>query len=234
MHNDYIPLREVCKLINLAPKTIRSWGKAGQIKTFTTPSNQLLYHRQSILSLVNNIPINEEIPQEKTNFVYCRVSSKKQTDDLLRQVECMRTKYPCYTVITDCASGINFKRKGLKTILEQAMSRSIGNVVVAHKDRLCRFGFELIEAIINLGGGTITVLNNQEERKSTEQELAEDLLSIIHIYNCRQMGKRRYTKQRIVQIIEDSSLPNKGTKTNNQQLDGDCEVCLQQNIESPK
>lgn len=229
MSNDYIPLREVCKLIQLAPKTIRSWGKAGQIKTFTTPSNQLLYHRQSVLALVDGVPIAQEPSQEKTNFVYCRVSSKKQADDLLRQVQCMRAQFPTHTVITDCASGINFKRKGLKTILERAMSRSIGNVVVAHKDRLCRFGFELVEAIINIGGGSITVLDNQDKHMSTEQELAEDLLSIVHIYNCRQMGKRRYTKQNIVQIIENSSLPQQGSETHDSPVDGNSEICLQQN-----
>jgi predicted site-specific integrase-resolvase len=89
------------------------------------------------------------------------------------------------------ASGINFKRKGLQTILDSCLSGTIGEIIVAHKDRLCRFGFDLVKLIVTKSGGTITVINDKEN-KSTEQELSEDLLSIIHIYSCRQMGKRSY------------------------------------------
>lgn len=74
------------------------------------------------------------------------------------------------------------------------MQGNIGTVVVAHRDRLCRFGFELIEQVVQLGGGRIIVDDDSDQHKSSEQELAEDLLSIVHIYSCRQMGKRRYTK----------------------------------------
>ena len=97
--------------------------------------------------------------------------------------------------ISDIASGINFKRKGLQTILDSCIQGVIGEVIVAHRDRLSRFGFDLIKLIIEKAGGTITVIDDTQH-KSTEQELAEDLLSIIHIYSCKQMGKRSYkTKQ---------------------------------------
>ena len=71
------------------------------------------------------------------------------------------------------------------------MQKSIGNIVVAYKDRLARFGFELIEQIVKKGGGKIIVDHN-DDYKSSEQELAEDLLAIIHVFKCRQMGRRRY------------------------------------------
>ena len=75
------------------------------------------------------------------------------------------------------------------------MLGNIEEIVVAYKDRLARFGYELIESIVNQGGGKITIIND-EKFKSCEQELAEDLLAIIHIFNCRQMGKRRYSSKK--------------------------------------
>ena len=100
--------------------------------------------------------------------------------------------FDSYKLISDIGSGINFKRQGLITILDSCLQNNIGEVVIAHKDRLSRFGFDLIKLIIEKAGGKITIIND-EQNKSTEQELAEDLLSIIHIYSCRQMGKRKYT-----------------------------------------
>jgi predicted site-specific integrase-resolvase len=118
-------------------------------------------------------------------------------DDLLRQTEYLqqrRPEYASYVSITDIASGINFKRKGLQTILDACLQGTIGELVVAHRDRLCRFGFELVESIVTKAGGKITVLDN-DGNKSGEQELAEDLLSIIHVYSCKQMGKRSYSNR---------------------------------------
>ena len=114
--------------------------------------------------------------------------------DLSRQVEFLkraRPEFSDYELISDVASGINFKRKGLSTILDMCLQGIIGNIVVAHKDRLCRFGFELINELVQKSGGNIIVLN-ENENKSDEQELSEDLLSIVQIFCCRQMGKRKY------------------------------------------
>ena len=131
------------------------------------------------------------LESEKKDIIYCRVRSKKQLLDLDRQIKLLRSLYPAHELVTDCASGINFARKGLDAILEYAVRGSLKELVVAHRDRLCRFGFELIDAIITKLGDKIVVLDDQE-RKSSEQELAEDLLAIGHIYSCRQMGRRRY------------------------------------------
>jgi putative resolvase len=120
------------------------------------------------------------------------VSSKKQLDDLERQINSMVNQFPDHELIKDCGSGINFKRKGLQTLLEQTMSGDVEEIVVAHKDRLCRFGFELIESICNFYGTKLIVLDHEEHR-STEQELSEDILSIVTVFACKQMGRRKYT-----------------------------------------
>jgi predicted site-specific integrase-resolvase len=143
--------------------------------------------------MCHGIPIDDQIKEyPKKNFLYARVSSKKQMDDLSRQLEYIKSrnsdKYATYESVSDITSGINFNRKGLTTILDACLYGNLGEVVIAHRDRLCRFGFDFIKLIIEKRGGKIVVLDD-DKNKSSEQELAEDLLSIIHIYSCRQMGR---------------------------------------------
>ena len=191
----FIPIREASKLSGLCPGTLRKLADEKKIKCYKTDSGQRKFSKLCLEKMCNSIPADSKISTcEKENFIYARVSSKKQLDDLNRQIEFIKNKrreYSSYTIITDIASGVNFKRKGLSTILDTSIQSSIGEVIVAHRDRLSRFGFDLIKIIIEKGGGKITVIDD-ERNKSTEQELAEDLLSIVHIYSCRQMGKRSY------------------------------------------
>lgn len=191
MSNDIslITVREASKLMGLRTATIYDWGKKGRIKAYPTPTGQFLYDKRELLEAVGFEKVCDG--KIKRKVIYCRVSSKKQSDDLERQIQLLKSKYPNHELITDCASGINFKRKGLRTILELSVHGCLEEVVVAHKDRLCRFGFDLLKIFLELNGGKIVVLD-ETENMSSEQELAEDLLSIIHVHSCRQMGKRRY------------------------------------------
>jgi predicted site-specific integrase-resolvase len=189
---------EACRITGLHKITIRKYADAKQIQCYVTPTGYRKYNRECLEKLctagVSDAPLQQN---EKINFIYSRVSSRKQMDDLLRQTEYLRQRrpeYASYVSITDVASGINFKRKGLQTILDACLQGTVGELVVAHRDRLCRFGFELIESIVTKAGGKITVLDN-DGNKSGEQELAEDLLSIIHVYSCKQMGKRSYSNR---------------------------------------
>jgi putative resolvase len=208
---EYIPLRKASLLVGLQGRTIRNYAKKDIFKTYTSPSGQILYNRQSLLTYINDSS-NIKETDEKRFIIYCRVSSKKQSDDLQRQIDLARDLYPSYEVITDIGSGINFKRKGLQTILRYAVEKQISELVVFHKDRLARFGFEVIEQVINLSGGKIKVVGD-EVHKSSEQELAEDLLSIITIYSCKQMGKRRYNKN-----SKTKTLPDGGTEESTSEM----------------
>lgn len=203
---EFVSIREAALITGLDPQTLRKLGDLQKIKCYKTPSGQRRFNKSNLEEMCNTSIIHTQIKQtQKTNFVYTRVSSKKQMDDLLRQIEYIkhkRTEYSAYLFISDVASGINFKRRGLSTILDACLQGTIGELVIAHRDRLCRFGFELLESIVNKAGGKITVLDD-ERNKSSEQELAEDLLSIVHIYSCRQMGKRSYKAKKAIKIIED-------------------------------
>lgn len=189
----FISVGRATQLSGLEAQTIRKMADKGIITCYKTPSGQRKINLQSLQKFCAPLVHDkEESEVQKENFVYVRVSTKKQMDDLSRQLEYVqRPEYASYTVVKDIGSGINFKRRGLSTLLEACLQGRIGEIVVAHRDRLCRFGFELIEQLVTKSGGRITVLDNQNE-KSSEQELTEDLLAIIHVFSCKQMGKRSY------------------------------------------
>ena len=214
---EYISIDEASKITGLSIQTIRKLGDKKQIKCFKTPSGHRRFNKQDLEKFCDPDSFNEKDSKNtKINYIYTRVSSKKQLDDLSRQVEYLQKRkpeYSSYTTISDIASGINFKRKGLQTILDSCIQGVIGEVVIAHRDRLSRFGFDLVKIIIEKAGGTITILDD-EENKSSEQELAEDLLSIIHIYSCRQMGKRSY-KIKQSKSIENQIETNEPTEEDN-------------------
>jgi hypothetical protein len=102
----------------------------------------------------------------------------------------MRLRYPNHEIVTDIGSGLNYKRKGLQTILDDAMRGAVEEVVVAHKDRLCRFGFELIQRVVENNQGRIVVCNSVVG--SPNDELVDDITSILHVFTCRFYGRRKY------------------------------------------
>lgn len=126
----------------------------------------------------------------KKKIVYARVSSAKQKDDLRRQVDFLRTEFPDHVVVTDVGSGVNWKRRGLLSVLDDADRGLVEEVVVASRDRLCRFAYELVEHVLGRRGVRIVVLDSEDS--SPERELSDDLLSIVQIFCCRRNGKRRY------------------------------------------
>ena len=184
----FISIREAVAITGLCNQTLRKLADQNKIKTYKTMSGQRKFDKKSLQEMCNpSVIVSTNEDNTKQNFIYTRVSSKNQLDDISRQIEFIKTKnteYNLYTIISDVGSGINFKRKGLSTILECCMKQNIGNIVITHKDRLSRFGFDLIDIIVQKSGGKIIIIDD-EKNKSTEQELSEDLLSIVHIYSCK-------------------------------------------------
>ena len=203
IQSDYIHIREAKQLLGVSTQTLYNWDKQNKIRTSRLPSGARLYHKEDIFNIIG-IPIASK---QKKQIIYCRVSSKKQMDDLERQTNILQSQFPNHILVTDVGSGINWKRKGLQTILESAMSGELEEVVVAHRDRLCRFAFELLQFIFESCEVKLIVLDS-EDGKSSEQELAEDILSIIHVYSCRSMGKRRYKSKENSSISECESKEN--------------------------
>lgn len=220
--SEYFSVKETKEILKVTSKTLREWDKKSKIRTTRHTSGQRMYYKEDVYNIAGiNIPI-----KNKQKIAYCRVSSQKQIDDLERQKNFFRTEYPDYKLVTDIGSGINWKRKGFKTLLELAMSDSLEEVMVAHRDRLCRFAFELIEYIFKIKDVKLTVLYGDSHSfgKATETELANDILSIIHVYSCREMGKRRYCRNQNQEI---ENLPKQSTKKNTERMDVDKQICLQ-------
>jgi len=178
----YIKGKEAREILGVSHNTLRKMADDGRIETIRV-SGQRRYNVNGYLGL----------QQGQSIICYCRVSSNKQRDDLARQVAFMQEKYPQATIIKDIGSGLNFKRKGLEAILARAMRGDKLKVVVAHQDRLARFGYELIRFIIESNGGQLVVLS--ENSLSPTEELTKDLLNIIHMFSYRMHGLRNYKKQ---------------------------------------
>jgi predicted site-specific integrase-resolvase len=130
--------------------------------------------------------------ENKLNICYVRVSSQNQKDDLERQKILMKTQFPNYKIIEDIGSGLNLNKRGINKIIHLGIKGKINELVVAYKDRLTRFGFELIEEIITkYSNGTIKILNNKTEI-SQEEELVKDVMAIMNVYVAKMNGLRRY------------------------------------------
>ena len=138
----WAPHREACRFFGVSGSTIRRWANNNQVTYKRNPSNQRVYFLRTSNSSKNDNQLRkQETPLQ--NFIYCRVSSKKQQDDLKRQVDFLSSKYPTYKVITDIGSGLNYKRRGLLKLLDLSNKKQVGKIIVGSKDRLVRFGFEL-------------------------------------------------------------------------------------------
>lgn len=185
----YVPLRVASKHYGVCKQTVMQWASNGTIDTIDLPSGQ---RRYKIRGSGNTTFSEEKKPEtEKVNICYCRVSSQGQRDDLERQAQYMRSKYPGWEVVTDIGSGLNWKRKGLKTVLRRCMQGSVSKVAVAHKDRLSRFGYEILEFVMAECGVKL-LCDDQDVHRSKETELAEDILSIVTVFSARIHGQRHY------------------------------------------
>jgi predicted site-specific integrase-resolvase len=194
--NYYISAKNASKLLNVSIYTLRNWGNSGKIDTIRTIGNHRRYDIRKIIKSTNNVDNTLQITN-KLNICYVRVSTNNQKDDLLRQIKYMKLLYPSYTIIKDIGSGINFNRKGLRLIIKYAIKGLINNLVLAYKDRLTRFGFELIEDIIKeYSNGKIIIINKKFNKGHTE-EIVEDVLQILNVYNAKINGMRKYNKKLI-------------------------------------
>lgn len=128
---------------------------------------------------------------ERADYIYARVSTRKQGDDLKTQIASLKERHPDAKVLSDCASGLNFKRKGLKALLELAFKGRVRSVFIAHRDRLCRFAYDLLQHVLERHGAKIVVdAHDPDAAASPELELAEDVLAVVTVFGARLYGRR--------------------------------------------
>lgn len=194
------------KEIGVSVYTLRNWDKSGKLKPVKIADSGFRYYsKDQVLEYLNK---PKEVKKDKINILYARVSTKSQKDDLDRQVENLKqyaySKGYSFEVITDIASGINYQRKGLKKLLKLINYRQIDRIVVLYKDRLVRFGFELIEELCELNEIKIEIIDNTRESK--EEELTNDLIQITTVFADKLYGSRsKKTKKLLEEIKNDSN-----------------------------
>ena len=170
----YAPSRQACKRLGIHRNTLQKWANAGRIDTIRTPGAQRRYDVDGFLGASAGVKL----------VCYCRVSSAKQKDDLGRQVAVMQERFP-------------------RALLERAVRGEKLEVVVAHRDRLARFGHEIVRWIIEQPGGKLVVLD--QATLSPDVELGQDLCAIIHVFSCRINGRRKYKVKADQNISDDGA-----------------------------
>lgn len=201
----YIGGKQASELLNVHQRTLYQWDKKGWIETIRTPGGKRLYNVDKYLREYGNIKEEIEVLNEKDldkldkkkgklKISYVRVSSRSQIDDLERQKEMIKKSYPDHIMIEDIGSGINLDRRGLRKIINLAIAGKVEEVVIAYKDRLTRFGYNLIEDLIkDYSNGKIVVLN-KKDNQTPEEEMAKDVLQIMNIFVAKMNGMRKYKK----------------------------------------
>jgi predicted site-specific integrase-resolvase len=184
----WVKINKAAEFYGVHVTTVRKYAENGHVKSKRTATGRWMFD------------IGEQQESKSSVVCYCRVSSRKQQDDLVRQVSFMQEQFPKAEIIKDIGSGLNYKRPGLNSILDRLLQGEKLTVVVAHKDRLGRFGTDIIKYLINKNGGEFLVLDRALH--SPEEELTKDLLSILTVFSCRMHGLRRYTSK----IKEDKNL----------------------------
>jgi predicted site-specific integrase-resolvase len=215
MENEYVTPQTLTKMYGITSTTLRNWAESGKIKFIRPLGGRRLYHKEDARQIFRQTETQNQDQNENTRkrILYARVSSAHQTEDLKRQIQFLQSKYPTDTLIKDIGSGLNWKRKGLETILEQIYQGNISEIVVAYKDRLCRFGYELFEWICQKHDTKILVLNPISETEDRTKELAEDLFSIVTVFVAKNNGLRSSRNRQIRhQSKEDQDAPQPSTE----------------------
>jgi predicted site-specific integrase-resolvase len=205
-NKNFVGGKEASKIIGVHQRTLYLWEKKKLIETIRTPGGKRLYNIEKYIKeqeCENENKLNNYICEDldsldkisgKLNICYVRVSSNGQKDDLERQKEQMIKNFPNYKIIEDIGSGLNLNKRGIKKIITLAIDGKINEVVIAYRDRLTRFGFELIEELIKkYSNGKIKVLNEKEQIEP-EEELIKDMMSIMNVYVAKMNGLRKYNK----------------------------------------
>lgn len=195
---------EFAKLINRSVKTLQRWDREGRLTAHRTSTGRRYYTEQQLLEY-KGIKATEK----SLSVAYCRVSTQNQRDDLKNQKAyisqfCLNGGIGIDEWYQDIGSGLNFQRKHFNRLLTMVEAGEIKKIIIAHKDRLVRFGFEWFDQFCRNHGCEIVVINNEE--LSPEQELVQDLMAITYMFSSRLHGLRKY-KKTLKQALKDDLSP---------------------------
>lgn len=196
-------MNEVSEITGLAQSTLRLMHRKGEfVPAKVSPGGTRYYSDEQVKEYMGVKTVSKRIV-----VGYARVSSRKQQIDLDRQIENLKTymfaKGYSFEMITDIGSSINYSKKGLTKLLERIHKGEVSKVVILYKDRLVRFGFELLETVCRLNDCEIEIVDNTP--KTDEEELVTDLVQIITVFGCRLQGKRSKLTKKLVEDLKDDT-----------------------------
>ena len=215
MNNKIVSIGHASNLLGVTIQTIRNWDKQGLLKPDDiTKGGQRRYKLETLKNINKNIKFNTD---NLKTIAYARVSSRGQKDDLIRQVQvlelyCAKAGFN-YEVIQDLGSGMNYYKKGLTRLLNLILDGKVKRLVLTHKDRLLRFGAELVFAICEAKEVEVIIINKGDENVKFEEELAKDVLEIITVFSASLYGSRSKKNKKLLDDMQE--VVNKNVSSNN-------------------
>ena len=193
-------ITEFSEIIGKSVKTLQRWDRDGVLTAYRSPSNRRYYTHTQYLEYMG-----KTIIENKQNVIYTRVSTRKQKDDLKNQLEFLRnyTKnngIPSSNIYSDFGSGLNYNRKNWNKLIDDCFDGKISKIYISYKDRFGRFGFDWICYLLKKYTG-VDIISIDDIVSSPEEDMIQDLISIIHVFSCRIYGLKKYVKK-IEKVIE--------------------------------
>ena len=199
-----VNISEAARILGVTTTTLRNWDKKGLLKPDEiTKGKARRYRIESLRNINRNIIFTKD---DLKTIAYARVSSHVQKEDLTRQVQvlelyCSKHGYK-YEVIQDLGSGMNYYKKGLTKLIDLILDNQVQRLVLTHKDRLLRFGAELIFSICEAKNVEVIIINQGDEAPSFEEELAKDVLEIITVFSAKLYGSRSKKNKKLINDLE--------------------------------
>lgn len=212
--NNYKP-KDFAELLNVSVKTLQRWDREGILIAKRTPTDRRYYTYDQYLKFKGINNTNKKV------VIYSRVSTNNQKDDLLSQKQFLMNFTSSKGIIVDeiiedIGSGLNYNRKKWNELLNECMENKIDSIIITHKDRFIRFGFDWFERFVGKFGTKIIIVNS--ELLSPQEELVQDIISILHVFSCKIYSMRKYKKkieedEEIAKSVQNRNLSNTISKT---------------------
>ena len=194
-----IKIGKAAEMLGVSVQTLRQWEETGELLPDRKPAGGRRYYDADKLAGISQ--------SDAVTVAYARVSSHDQKEDLDRQKLLLESFCAArgwrFEVLSDLGSGMNYRKKGLGRLLEMILQRKLRRLVLTHKDRLLRFGAELVFSLCEIQSVEVVIINKGEQ-PSFEQELAQDVLEIITVFSARLYGSRSRKAKRIIDALKDS------------------------------
>jgi putative resolvase len=199
-----VSIGQAAKELGVSKETLRRWEAAGKIEVERTPHGHRRYDLASLHGIAPRPPLTN-----RQTLAYARVSSYDQKEDLIRQVALLESYCAAngwtYEVIQDLGSGLNYNKKGLQQLIQRICFGQVGRLVLTHKDRLLRFGSELVFALCEAFNTEVVIINQGQQPLSFEEELSQDVLEIIAVFSARLYGSRSHKNRKLIETLREAA-----------------------------